>query len=166
MLDALFPGSVYSFVLFTSLHFGKAHPPVASPKRVHGKVPWWLNRLRIWRCYCRDSGHCCGTGSVPGQGTSLVPWMQRGKKKKKREKRFMRSKIFDILTSGHVFLLPSHLNDIMAQWGFGWNHFLSRLLNHFLSRLCNFVLFFGHAHMWKFPGQGLNQQHSSTPEPH
>ena len=27
-------------------------------------VPWWLSRLRTWRC------HCCDAGSIPGQGTS------------------------------------------------------------------------------------------------
>ena len=26
--------------------------------------------LRIWHCQCSSSGHCCGTSSVPGPGTS------------------------------------------------------------------------------------------------
>ena len=37
--------------------------------RVTG-VPWWLRRLRIWGCHCSGLGHSCGTGLIPGPGTS------------------------------------------------------------------------------------------------
>ena len=33
-------------------------------------VPWGLRGLWIWRCHGCCSGHCCGTGSIPGLGTS------------------------------------------------------------------------------------------------
>ena len=36
-------------------------------------VPWWLSRLRIRCC------HCCGIGSIPSQGTSVLG--KRGLKK-------------------------------------------------------------------------------------
>ena len=31
--------------------------------------------LKIQRCHCSSSGHCCGVGSIPGPGT-LAPWVQ------------------------------------------------------------------------------------------
>ena len=33
-------------------------------------VPVWLNRLKTRHCHCRGSGHCCGTGLIPGPGSS------------------------------------------------------------------------------------------------
>ena len=40
-------------------------------RRVYRKlsieVPWWLSRLRTWRCHCCGSGYCCGTGLIPNQ---------------------------------------------------------------------------------------------------
>ena len=36
--------------------------------------------LRIWRCHCSGVGHCCGTGLIPGLGTSTCLWVW-GKKK-------------------------------------------------------------------------------------
>ena len=40
--------------------------------------------LRILCCHCSRSGHCCGTGSIPGQGASIC--FGHGKKKEKKEK--------------------------------------------------------------------------------
>ena len=34
------------------------------------EVPLWHSGLSTWHCHCRRSGCCCGTGSVPGPGTS------------------------------------------------------------------------------------------------
>ena len=46
-------------------------------------VPWWLSGLRIWHC------HCCGSGSIPGQGTSSC--LRCGKKKEKRKRNLIHS---------------------------------------------------------------------------
>ena len=48
-------------------------------------VPWWHNRLKIRHCRCYGSGHCCGTGSIPGPGTSAC--LRQGQKKKERKMR-------------------------------------------------------------------------------
>ena len=34
-------------------------------------VPSWDSALRIQHCHCYGSGCCCGTGSMPGLGTSF-----------------------------------------------------------------------------------------------
>ena len=34
-------------------------------------VPWWPSRLGIWHYHCSGLGHYCGTGSMPGLGTSI-----------------------------------------------------------------------------------------------
>ena len=36
--------------------------------------------------HCTSSGHCCGTGSVPGPGTSMCHGLAKKKKKKKKGK--------------------------------------------------------------------------------
>ena len=51
-------------------------------------VPLWYSRLRIW-CYCSGPGHCCGSGLIPGQGTSTGT----GGKKKVRETCICKKKI-------------------------------------------------------------------------
>ena len=33
-------------------------------------IPWWPSGLRIWHCHCCGLGHCYGTSSIPGPGTS------------------------------------------------------------------------------------------------
>ena len=33
-------------------------------------VPWWLSRLRIWRCHCCGSSYCCCEGLTPDPRTS------------------------------------------------------------------------------------------------
>ena len=48
--------------------------------------PWWPSALRIWWCRCSSLGHCCGTGSFPGLGTSIC-YRCCQKKKRKEEKR-------------------------------------------------------------------------------
>ena len=35
-----------------------------------GGVPLRCSRLRIWPSHCRDSGHCCALGLIPGPVTS------------------------------------------------------------------------------------------------
>ena len=42
-------------------------------------IPWWLHGLRIWCCYCCDSGYSSGAGLIPGPGTSA--YRGRGQKK-------------------------------------------------------------------------------------
>ena len=37
--------------------------------KIMSGVPWWLSGLRIQHCQYRGSGHCCGSGSIPGPGT-------------------------------------------------------------------------------------------------
>ena len=47
-------------------------------------VPWWPSRLKIWFC------HCCGSGSIPGPGTSACqekPKMRRKKKRRRKKER-------------------------------------------------------------------------------
>ena len=44
-------------------------------------IPLWHSELRIQHCYCSSSGHCCGMGWIPGQGTPTCP--ETAKKKKK-----------------------------------------------------------------------------------
>ena len=45
-------------------------------------VPWWLRGLGIQHCPCCASSHCCGVGSIPGQGTSACQGCSAGGKKK------------------------------------------------------------------------------------
>ena len=37
--------------------------------KIH-RVLVWHSRLKIWCCHCMGLGHCCGTGLIPGLGTS------------------------------------------------------------------------------------------------
>lgn len=37
---------------------------------IQAGVPWWPSSLRTQHCHCGGSNHCCGTGSIPGPGTS------------------------------------------------------------------------------------------------
>ena len=54
-----------------------------------GGVPLWHSRLRIWHCHSSCSGHCCGTGLIPGLRTSTCCGSsQKKKKKKEKELRF------------------------------------------------------------------------------
>ena len=42
---------------------------------------WELQALRIQCCHCCGSGHYCGTGSIPGPGTSTCCGRSHRKKK-------------------------------------------------------------------------------------
>ena len=53
-------------------------------------VPSWPSRLRVQRCRCSSSGRCCGSGLIPGPGTSTChrhsPSIPQKKKKRKKKK--------------------------------------------------------------------------------
>ena len=51
-------------------------------------IPWRLSGLRIQRCPCCGSGHCCGTGSIPGLGTSAccICKLQVQQRKRRRKR--------------------------------------------------------------------------------
>ena len=40
-----------------------------------------VSGLRIWHCHCCGSGYNCGTGSIPGPGTSTCYGCAKEKKK-------------------------------------------------------------------------------------
>lgn len=44
-------------------------------------VPVWPSWLRIKCCHCSGSGHCCGTGLIPGRGTSCHECGQKQRQK-------------------------------------------------------------------------------------
>ena len=50
-------------------------------------ILWWFSGLRIWRCHCCGSNYCCGTGLIPGLGTSTYCGCSHKKKKKLRKKK-------------------------------------------------------------------------------
>ena len=54
----------------TRFNKGKAHGLSNWSKRHCEELPLWHSGLRIWCCHCSTSGGCCGSGSVPGPGTS------------------------------------------------------------------------------------------------
>ena len=70
-------------------------------------VPLWHNELRTWRCHHRGLCGCCGTGSIPGPGTST--YCGSGQKK-------LHSKP-EILPLGKACLQVCHLCGI---WGFAF----------------------------------------------
>ena len=39
-------------------------------KNLVPRLPYCLNRLKMWCCHCCGSGHSCGTVSIPGPGIS------------------------------------------------------------------------------------------------
>lgn len=46
---------------------------LSSLKKKHSYVfPGWPRRLRKQHCHCYGLGHCWGTGSIPGPGTSTL----------------------------------------------------------------------------------------------
>ena len=49
------------------------------------RVPLWLSSLRMWRCHCSGSGHCCGTDSIPGLETSACCGCSQNKTKQKNK---------------------------------------------------------------------------------
>ena len=51
------------------------------PKKQYIGVLLWLNRLRIWRCHCSSSSHCCGAGQIPGPGFPHATGMAEKKKR-------------------------------------------------------------------------------------
>ena len=51
-------------------------------------VPLWSSGLRIWHCHCSSRGHCCGSGSIPGPGTSTCHG--HGQKNKKEQNNLKR----------------------------------------------------------------------------
>ena len=44
--------------------------------------PLWYSGLRIWCCYCRGLGHCCGVGLILDPGASTCHG--HGQKKKRQ----------------------------------------------------------------------------------
>jgi len=46
----------------------------AKKKNVLDGMSGRLSQLRIWHCYCCDSGHCYGTGSVPDPRNFCMLW--------------------------------------------------------------------------------------------
>ena len=84
----------YFNVLILSFCHGKHIPPMIAnvscesssdlqfgvDKKPSGGVPLWCNRLRIWCCHCRSSGHCYGSW-IPGPGNSTC---HKNSQKKKR----------------------------------------------------------------------------------
>ena len=53
-------------------------------KSIQSGVPWWHSRLRIQHCHCNVLGHCSGTGSVLGPGTSTSHVCSQKKKRRRR----------------------------------------------------------------------------------
>ena len=79
--------------------------------------PCWPNRLRIQHCHCSSSGHCCGTGLIPGQGTSAC--CRRGQKKPKQQQQQKRTPHNSSPTIAQSHLLPplTHLAPEMLNNG-------------------------------------------------
>ena len=48
-------------------------------------VPLGHNGLRTLHCHCSGSGRCCGSGLIPGLGTSTCCGCSKKKKKKPKE---------------------------------------------------------------------------------
>ena len=67
-------------------------------------VPWQSRRLRIWHC------HCCGMGSVPGQGTFACHGC--GRKKERKNPRFFLFSPLGIYFTLHIIMgmKIQHLN--------------------------------------------------------
>ena len=56
-----------------------------SLKEKHTGVLLWRSRPRIWLCYHSGSGCYCGTGMIPGLGTSTC----HGRDQKRKEHKLM-----------------------------------------------------------------------------
>ena len=56
----------------------------------------WCSLLKIWYCHCSRWGHCCGTGLIPGLGTSKLPYAAGTAEKKERERRKRKGRQMDI----------------------------------------------------------------------
>ena len=59
----------------------------AQAKKAEQGVLLWLTGLRIWRCHCSGLGHCCGTGLIPGWGTSTCQGYAQKRRKKRQNVR-------------------------------------------------------------------------------
>ena len=71
------------------------HKLLNSSKEYEQGVSVWLSGLRIWHCHCSGSECCCGSGVIPGLGTSVGV-----AKKKKKVKQSKNVKNFDQTTKG------------------------------------------------------------------
>ena len=78
-------GELLIFDFYICLEFSQIEVFRNTSRNYVTRVPLWRSKLRIQCCHYSGLGHSCGSGLIPGLGTSTCH--EHGQKKKKKKKR-------------------------------------------------------------------------------
>ena len=188
------PSPLFFFLIFLFSHCtarGSGFSPLfivffSNHKKSGSGVPLWLSRLRIWHCYCHASGCSCGTGVIPGPGTSACRRYRLPPPKKRRKPvshylQYIHLLVQPIRQFWNCYLIGTRVpvkygvvhsqfyhqpSSIQSKYCFPKLRLVLFFSTPFSVRLLVFCLFQGHTDgIWKFPGQESNRSCSRQPVP-